>query len=166
MIFFLWHKSVPKGDVPMSIETGELLYDALKNLVFAVKIVRKKFFDNVKFMGFKSWFKEFCTIKLGCARRTGHDYCISRFVEDNKNSNFVIFSPNHIISELLKDEIGRKIGFIPENVKFFHRHSDSFVGIKSPNYVIMNCAWALSQKDVDAIYSNFYDPRTIFILIQ
>jgi hypothetical protein len=149
------------------IETGELLYGALKNLISAAKTIQIEVFtQQMRGMSLKSWYKEFRTIKLGCARRTGHDYCISRFVQDNIESDFVLISATDNISEFLKKEVEQRIGVIPNNIKFFTCHSNNLAGIKSPDYVIINCSWALPQKFVDAIYNNFYDPKVTFIFIQ
>lgn len=84
----------------MNKKIGDRTYRALKCLYLNAKNLQ-----NEKVIGYLresqplAYAKEFCTIKLATARRSGHSSAIARFINDHNNQNWAVISYNQNMSE-------------------------------------------------------------------
>lgn len=68
------------------------IYDALKILIKLSRDAQKNH-ENQAYLSVKEWAKEYCTIHIGSARRTGHTEAVRRLIfEDGMDIGYISFN--------------------------------------------------------------------------
>ena len=143
-----------------------MLYAALDNLINATKLIKRKSKSQQKLIGDNVWLRDFCTIRLQAARRSGHDSCIRKMIEENSDKQFMIVHPTVSQSRYFKDN-NRSFS----NYYLAAAYSiNDFRGISNIDYLVVNTASCVKEQDMKNIYSSalFYvvnNPDFLIILI-
>jgi len=131
------------------VDTAEMLYSALNNLIDASQSMKTNFIDQLIYI---PWLRDFCTIKLQAARRTGHDSCIQMFIEDHPNKKFLIIHPMLAQMNYFKENLNSSNCYLASA-----QNTDSCRGLADIDYVIVNNASFIKKENLDKIY-NFAEP--------
>tara|TARA_B100000614_G_scaffold262909_1_gene300816 strand:+ start:294386 stop:294823 length:438 start_codon:yes stop_codon:yes gene_type:complete len=96
----------------------------------------------------KSWLNEWCTIKVGCSRRSGHDYAIANMARDFQHPMFL--SMNLQQAAIVEKEVDR---YAPDvGARFFSVNNlRSAYGISDVDAVFVNTCSFLSESKLDSI---------------
>jgi len=130
-----------------TVDTVSMLYAALENLIDVTQIIKKQ--HQQELIGDIVWLRDFCTIRLQAARRSGHDSCIRKMIEENSDKQFMIVHPTIHQSRYFKDN-NRSFS----NYRLATAYSiEDFRGIPDINYIIVNTASCVKEQDLNKIYS-------------
>jgi hypothetical protein len=96
----------------------------------------------------KSWLNEWCTIKIGCSRRSGHDYAIANMARDFQHPMFLSMNLQQAsIVERVVDRYAPGVG-----ARFFSINNlRSAEGISDVDALFVNTSSLLSESKLDSI---------------
>ena len=134
---------------PISTDTTSMLYAALDNLINATKIIKREYKSQQDIMGREVWLRDFCTIKLQAARRSGHDSCIRKMIETNADKQFMIVHPTIDQSRYFKEN-SRSCSNYSLAVAY---NLGNYRDISDIDYLVVNTASCVRQEDLKNIYS-------------
>jgi len=110
----------------------------------------------------KSWLKEFCLIKVGCTRSSGHTYTIREM--SNFFENSIILIPNFNMLEHAKEDY--KSNNIKNNYKMTTCDSNLYKirGIIQTDSIFVDCSYSVSNnklEEIESIASEYADIRRL-----
>ena len=106
---------------------------------------------DINFPFNKQFAKEWCTIKLGCSRRSGHDYAAARIIEDNFSMVFYV-SGSRAMSEIARREcIDHDVAYRVVFAGINNINNAGFIGLQF-DAVIVNSASSIKPEKLDEIY--------------
>lgn len=159
-------------------------FQALENLYLNSKDMQDYSRDDYSYQPL-AHAKEYCTIKLTTARRSGHSTAISKLIT-KYNNNWAIISHNQAMSERLIDNI--RLNSINNNIvkitksQIDFKNGNKTILITTHNFneklrgisldgIIVDCACLLSQKKIEEIYKTGipcmqFQPYRFFIFVE
>ena len=154
----------------MSKKKYEGIYPALK-ILFDMsterqeELLKSRWYSNISTM---SYLKEFCTIKIMTARRSGHDYGLSKLLYESRLRSLVL-SPNSQISYNFIGTCQRVSGVTPNfiiNSTYYiidrHRWANAVRHHTNIDIVAVNPSFGLSKSLEEKLYRNIAE--TTFLL--
>jgi len=126
------------------------VYDAVKMLIKISKNAQESRPDLKESMDYGLWLREFCTVKIGCARCTGHTTSISRLIKENNMKLGVIFG-NHQMQNLFLDKDKLVFSTTMKN------HEEFLEGQKFEDLdgVVIDTSFLMSQRKQDKMAGIF-----------
>lgn len=130
--------------------------------------------------------KEYCTISLKTARRSGHTTAIAKFITRHRDMDWLVIAPNLKTSERIRSVLCEKYGHNKVGkvtlleINFIDNKTTRFSSIGSYEKdlrgteldgIIVDCAFMLSQQDLTNIYnlgvaSMRFKPHAYFIFVE
>ena len=83
---------------------GDLMYKSLRSLIEISRIQQRDLSDLRIRAGNSSWVNDFCTIKCGTSRRSGHSTSIARYIID-KNAKALVLSVSINSANIIKESM-------------------------------------------------------------
>ena len=141
------------------------VYDAVKMLIQISKNSQESRPDLKESMGYGLWLREFCTIRVGCARQAGHTTAISRLVKENNMKLGVIFG-NHTMQSLFRDKEDLVFSLTMQNYEEELREKK----FSDLDGVVVDTSFLMSQRKRDALPGIFRsviedEDRPFFIIL-
>lgn len=130
------------------------VFIAMQLLIGAAKEVQKTFIDNKSnHVSIKAFLKNFCTIKVCSARRSGHSTAIIKSAVDFERP--LILFPNDDMAKNLK-KVAKNL-YPKESKKMTFCSINSKIGYNQINadVVFVDCTSLLSSTKIDELYSCF-----------
>ena len=147
------------------VVTHKMLFRSLMNMINWTKSFQTKYNFFKKELSSLAWAKEYCTVKFGVSRQSGHSTFAIKLIE--KFNNPVLFLPNRRMFYTIYKDCAIK----EKNVGTVGFNPTQFRCLKGVDAVIVDCHSLFPKNEIDRIYetfikNNFLDDQFIFIFLE